>query len=198
MKKTLIFLALWQAACAATSDAAVSSGCGWTPDPEIHGAHLDNESAQSWTRDPDFKVRLRKTIEAGAEYWGQDPYILWGWKIQLQDHPVDCGVGGQNKGCVDWLHVIIKIDATDSLGAIESSALVHEIGHIAMPGSDPYHWDDKWWDREALASVYYKLVEDLKDDSGCVGFFYGCEDQQDPRTCYLMCAQPEYRDFYAP
>jgi hypothetical protein len=73
--------------CAATADSQQAMGCGWTPDPEIHSAHLDNECQKEWCQAPDLKARIRERIELAADYRGVSHEVLPGWKIKIVDLP---------------------------------------------------------------------------------------------------------------
>lgn len=142
--------------CAGSSSTGVMLGCGWSPDPEIHGAHLDNESSATWAQDPDLKDHIRRTIEAGADYWGVPYSALYGWKIQIVDGQPTC-YGAASSGCVQWWDMTVKISA-DPAFYFELTKLVHEMGHVVMPFGDPGHFAEQWWDSEALAQTYAELV----------------------------------------
>lgn len=161
MKKVFVLLLAWQIGCAATSDAATDFGCGWTPDPELHGAHLDTDDCHNFVcQDPQLRARVRKTIEVGADYWGVPHNILWGWKIRLVEQETSPGKIGN----VDWLHTTIRVSvgqpAFSGLSGyeIETSSLLHEIGHVALPLGDPDHWDSKWYDDDDFEWALRRLV----------------------------------------
>lgn len=164
MKRIHVLLLVWQVGCAATSDASTSLGCGWTPDPELYGAHLDTDDCNlAACRDPALKEKMRKTIEVSADYWGVPYNILWGWKIRLVEGDAVPGRSGHT----DWLHVTIIVSVGHEYGGgawgyndnqIETSSFLHEVGHVALPGGDPMHWDEKWYDDEAFLDALQQLV----------------------------------------
>lgn len=156
MKRTALLLAAWLIGCGEMAQTERAVGCGWSPDADLHGAHLDNESENPFTKEPNFRPRLRKTIEGAADYWGHSYNSLHGWKIRLIDGAVNC-YGSHKSGCTDWLTMTITLDIRHKAN-IEGSALVHEFGHVILPFGDKWHDDHRWDDREVMADTYKRLM----------------------------------------
>lgn len=198
MKKTLLLLALWQFGCAASSEFSRSSGCGWTPDPEIHGAHLDTDDCQSAVcKDPNLKARIKKTIEVSADYWGAPYDVLEGWKIRLIDNETSPG----HNGHTNWLNMTIDVSVCpDCVGMggweIETSSLLHEVGHVVLPGGDIYHWDAKWYDDEDFLWAVRQFVGECVLTVPVITIDYYREQFPTWQIREDGCVLPSYEDWW--
>ena len=141
----------------------------WEGDPEIHGFALDVELSQDnakWVLRDDLRPRVRTVIEAAAAYWNADPDVVSGWRLRLAEGLVQCGDCSASNGCTTDDDRTVTI-ASNFYVCIESTPLLHEIGHIVL--GDPHHLDLRWLDDDAMREVWDRIHADLAGTPDCGG-----------------------------
>ena len=152
-----------------------AAGCApsWPGDPELYGFDLEIDLTQHnapWVLANDLKPRTRRVIELGAGFWDVAPDAVSGWRLLLTEGLMRCGSSATSTGCTTTGDQTVAITVNFSV-CIESSALVHEIGHVAL-GGDPQHQDRRWQDDAALGALWAELHRALPDAPDCGGEAY--------------------------
>jgi hypothetical protein len=147
-----------------------SCSARWEGDPELHGLALEIRLTQhnaAWVERDDLKPRLRAVLEASAAYWGIAPDDLAGWRLLLTEGLLACGERVDASGCTTTGDDTIAVTA-NYYACIESSTLMHEIGHVAL-GGDEEHRDPRWHDEAALEALWAQLHAGLAPAPDCGG-----------------------------
>jgi hypothetical protein len=142
----------------------------WDGDPAIYGLDLDVALTQhnaAWTVRDDLKPRLRTVVAAAAAYWGIAPEAVAGWRLRLTEGLLECGGSSTANGCTTADDRTVTITANYFV-CIESSTLVHELGHVAL-GGDSDHRDPRWRDSDALRALWADLHAGLAGAPDCGG-----------------------------
>jgi hypothetical protein len=138
----------------------------WPGDPEIGGLALEIQLPQGnadWPLHADLKPRILRTTEIAADYWGLPLAAVSGWRLVLTEGLLKCGSNTMANGCTTDEDHSITLSANYCI-CIESSALLHEIGHVAI--GDPPHSDPRWHDRERMGQRWKEAHEGLSDCGG--------------------------------
>lgn len=166
MRGLAIIAALLLAACGnCPFDIGPAEVCGWDGEDDIYGMHLvDRTSADNpISKDPNFRRRLRESIESGADFWGISPNAVSGWRLVLKDSGEPLGncsgsSSGDLVGCNDWKNMTITVVVGQFRSkhkgimsgdfCIEGGVLVHEMGHLpeAYSDGDHDHSRPRWYD----------------------------------------------------
>lgn len=147
-----------------------SCSAGESGDPELFGMELELRLTQHnspWVEREDLKPRARAVIEAAAAYWGMDPVDLGGWRLLLTEGLMACGGHANANGCTTTGDRTIAVTA-NWFTCVESSTLMHEIGHVAL-GGDAGHDDARWHDDAALTELWDRLHARLAPAPDCGG-----------------------------
>jgi hypothetical protein len=142
----------------------------WDGDLALYGMALDVELPQhnaTWVLRDDLKPRIRATIALSAQYWGIDPESVAGWRLVLTEGLLHCGSCSTANGCTSTGDSTVRITANYYV-CIESSTLMHEIGHIAL-GGDSQHRDPRWHDDVAIQALWAELHAGLPGSPDCGG-----------------------------
>jgi len=119
------------------------------------------DSVTPWLTAPDFHERFDRTVEIAKSFWGIDN--LGDVTVIFTDHAC-AQYGGGYGGCAYQARLdppawTIEIDPNAPPGhgaCIEGTALVHEIGHLAI--RDPRHEDPRWDD---LMPLWFNTLQAL-------------------------------------
>ena len=153
------------------------AGCMYNGDPNLYGVDLVIDAGMETNTilvDPNFKVRLKKAIERGAQYWRMHPEELAGWRLRIKGGDVWCEGGGGYQGCTDFINFTVTI-TLEGASCIEMSAILHEMGHVkSYPWGDPWHWDTGWWNHQGMENMWaLTQAEDLPDGDLCKRLSWG-------------------------
>jgi hypothetical protein len=149
----------------------VVSACAprWAGDPQLYGMALEVQLAQGnagWALRDDLRARVRRVIDLGAGYWGLAPADVAGWRLVLTEGLRECGASATANGCTTDDDRTVTVAANYTV-CIESSALVHELGHVAL--GDPEHRDPRWHDTDALRALWDDVHAGLAPAPDCGG-----------------------------
>jgi hypothetical protein len=147
-----------------------SCGTPWDGDPELWGMALEVRPTQqnaAWVERDDLKPRVHAAVEQSAAYWGIAPHDLAGWRLLLTEGLLHCGSHTTANGCTTTGDRTIAITANYYV-CIESSTLMHEIGHVAL-GGDSHHEDPRWHDDDAIKSLWQRMHGGLLPAPDCGG-----------------------------
>ncbi|HEY3357654.1 MAG TPA: hypothetical protein VGQ83_30660 [Polyangia bacterium] len=152
--------------------AASACASAWPADPQIYGFDLQvaPQCKQDWPVREDLRPRLRRAVEMAAAFWGIEPSAVSGWRLLLNEGLVQCGSDAAATGCTTTKDQTVAI-AADFYRCVESSTLMHEIGHIALDG-DPEHRDPRWHDDAAMLALWTRMHEGLPEIPDCGGEAY--------------------------
>lgn len=143
MKRAWVSLAVLLAAC---------SGPESSP-PRVEVA--STEARATWLRDPELEGRTLAVARLAATQWGGAD--LDGWTVRFVSDIGRCGdVGLADQaimGCTDQGRRTIDVRIDEASSCVEATALLHEIGHVALPG-DRAHSDARW----SSGSFWYELL----------------------------------------
>jgi hypothetical protein len=86
--------------------------------------------------------RVSEVLRAAFAFWGAPADALSGWRVVFTfDGPIcNCPDAG---ACTIWSAREIRI-LVPRLGSCPEGALVHELGHVILPGGDPGHADPRF------------------------------------------------------
>ncbi len=137
-------------------------------------------SGAAFTRTADFPERVESTIDAALRYWGGEWGRLAGKIVVFDaDRHVACGADEVAVGCYDGDIRVSTEDAGVTLGCVEQTVLVHEVGHAVV--GDPAHLDARWMD-------FTSLARDLEGRTG-----YGAAGEASCPISLAMWRQPPRR-----
>jgi hypothetical protein len=124
--------------------------CGGSQPAKVRSLQVVLETDAAFAQHPDFSARLENTIQAALDYWGGDWTDLEGATLTITDAPTVSCAGRQSLGCYDQgaLRVTTQDPSIGTFSCVESTVLVHEIGHAVI--GDPSHEDPRWMEMDPL------------------------------------------------
>jgi hypothetical protein len=151
MKRVCLSLAVLLAACSPGEPAPLRVEVATT------------EARATWLQDPDLEGRTLAVAKIAAEQWGSAD--LDGWTVRFVTEIERCGTlasGDQAiMGCTDQDRRTIQVRIDAELPCVESTALLHEIGHVALP-NDQGHSDPRW----SSGQFWYGMLGALEGEIG--------------------------------
>ncbi len=120
-------------------------------------------SAAAWLQQSDLEERTLAVARIAAGRWGGAN--LDGWTIRFVSDIERCGgatsSAQQIMGCTrhDGMTIDLRVDPRSA--CVEGTALVHEIGHVAVP-NDPVHKDARWSDGQ----FWYDMLSAVQGEIG--------------------------------
>lgn len=155
----IVMAALALAGCGNCPASAIPFGegenniCGWDGDDYLYGADVHDETSADNTvsKDPEFRARMRATIEAAADFWEVSPWAIKGWRVRLLDVPLQEGYRDVNR----WTDMTITLHVGYSQ-CVETGNLIHEFGHLPAiyhTDGDPNHSRPRWTDFSRMKRI---------------------------------------------
>ena len=136
------------------------AACGGRPhwsdgDPDLFGVVLLAEPSAPFTDAPDFRPRLKRTLDLTSRYFGHDPAELDGLLIMVRNHWSACG-GSANQvaGCYTPFDNTAQVSMA-GFQCLEGTAVAHEMLHYFIGDLD--HTDPRW---HIFGPLWSELVPD--------------------------------------
>lgn len=120
------------------------AACGGA-EPPLQVVNAAGSPSAAWLEDPNLGARTRTVARIAADRWGGAD--LDGWTVRFVARIEACGSatssGLEIVGCTRprWRTIDVRVDPGSP--CVENTALLHEIGHVALP-DDPGHLDPRW------------------------------------------------------
>ncbi len=138
MKRLGLAISMLLCACGGASDASLPVG------GPLRVEVATTAASPEWLQRSDLAEHTLAAATAAAQQWGGAD--LRGWKIRFVSHIDDCAAAtpaGPVMGCTRHDALTIDLSVDPASPCVEGTALLHEIGHVAIP-DDPDHRDPRW------------------------------------------------------
>jgi len=119
-------------------------------------------ASAGWLQDPTLARRTLAAARTAATQWGGAD--LDGWTVRYVGDIAACGAeppDAATMGCAHQDERIIELKVSATSPCVEGTALLHEIGHVALPG-DPDDADPRW----SSGEFWYALLGAMQDGIG--------------------------------
>lgn len=122
----------------------IAACAGGAPEP-LRVQVATTEARATWLQDPQLESRTLAVARIAARQWGRRD--LDGWTVRFVTDVDRCGAASSwdqaIMGCTDPEQRTIDVRVDASSSCVEGTALLHEIGHVALP-DDHGHADPRW------------------------------------------------------
>lgn len=156
-----------RSACA--SLLVVLAACAGGEPPPLRVEVAATEAGLTRLQGPELERRTLAASAIAARQWGGTD--LEGWTVRFVSDIDRCGdlasADRAIKGCTDPERQTIDVSIDATTACVEGTALLHEIGHVALPG-DQAHSDARW----SSGKFWYEMLgaveaEIRQTDSAC-------------------------------
>ena len=115
----------------------------------------------AWLEDANLEERTSAVARIAATRWGGAD--IEGWTVRFVSEIETCGratsSGEEIMGCTRPRAKIIDLRADPASPCVEGTAILHEMGHVALP-DDPGHSDPRW----SSGRFWHELLSDVQRD----------------------------------
>lgn len=146
-----------------------AAACGGAPEAPLRVEVATSAPAAGWLADSALEDRTRAVARIASERWGGAD--LDGWTIRFVSEIGACGAasadGSRIQGCTRPSGRVIEVAVDPYSPCVEATALLHEVGHVALPG-DAAHADRRWSDGSFWSGMLSQVLAAIAPaDAAC-------------------------------